>query len=270
MVPWRVVDTGVGSGAYNMGVDRALAEDLAAGPVLRFYDWYPPAVSCGYGQRPEREVDPDVCRAMGVDIVRRPTGGRAVLHWEELTYCIVCDPEALGPGMGIEEIYRAIGECLVEGLRIFGAAVELERVRRSIGPTRDKGATRPCFSSAARYELKYRGRKLVGSAQRRYRHCILQHGSILLGRAHQRLPQLMRIDPVARKEWPRHLQARSIDLAACVERPVDRAELVNCLVRGFSRRLGAEMSRDTLSEEEIRRAVELAEDLISVPPVEVA
>ena len=92
MARWRVIDTGANDGAYNMAADQVLAQGLAKSPVLRFYDWDPPAVSCGYGQRSEREVDSAVCSALGIDIVRRPTGGRAVLHWEELTYSVVCDP----------------------------------------------------------------------------------------------------------------------------------------------------------------------------------
>ena len=95
---WRVVDTGANCGAYNMGVDQVLAAATTQGPVLRFYGWDPPAVSCGWNQQPERETDVEACRALGIDVVRRPTGGRAVLHWEELTYSVACVPEATGRG----------------------------------------------------------------------------------------------------------------------------------------------------------------------------
>ena len=161
---WRVVDTGANCGAYNMGVDQVLAADAAQGPVLRFYDWDPPAVSCGWNQQPERETDVEACRALGNDVVRRPTGGRAVLHWEELTYSVACIPEALVAGGGIEATHRTIGACLAEGLRLFGALVELERAGRCGRASRSG----PCFGSTARWELKCQQRKLVGSAQRRY------------------------------------------------------------------------------------------------------
>ena len=95
---WRVVDTGANCGAYNMGVDQVLAADAAQGPVLRFYGWDPPAVSCGWNQQPEHGANIEACRALGIDVVRRPTGGRAVLHWEELTYSVACVAEALVAG----------------------------------------------------------------------------------------------------------------------------------------------------------------------------
>jgi lipoate-protein ligase A len=258
MQSWRVIDTGTGSGAYNMGVDEVLGEGPVRRPVLRLYDWDPPAISYGYGQRPEREVDPAACQRMGVDLVRRATGGRAVLHWEELTYSVVCDPDDPRLGGGIEEMHRAIGECLAEGLRLFGAEVDLERVRRRSAAPRGPAPASPCFSSTARWELKCRGRKLVGSAQRRFRHAVLQHGSILLGRAHERLPQLMCGSAEERRVWTRQLEEGSIDLGTCLARPVERGELAECLVRGFARRLGVEMQQSELDADEARRAVELA------------
>ena len=247
---WRVVDTGANCGAYNMGVDQVLAAAAAQGPVLRFYDWDPPAVSCGWNQQLEREANVEACRALGIDVVRRPTGGRAVLHWEELTYSIACTAEVLVSGGGIEATHRMIGACLAEGLRLFGAPVELERAGRCVGDLRSG----PCFGSTARWELKCQQRKLVGSAQRRYGRRLLQHGSILLGRAHERLPQLMRIDEGARQKWARQVRAHSTDLQSCMGRPIDRAELVNCLVEGFRRQLGATMHWSALAADEVCRA----------------
>lgn len=247
---WRVVDTGASCGRYNMGVDQVLAADAAQGPVLRFYSWDPPAISCGWNQQPELTANVEACRAQGIDLVRRPTGGRAVLHWEELTYSVACVAEALVAGGGIEATHRKIGACLAEGLRLFGAPVELERAGRCSGTSRAV----PCFGSTARWELKCRQRKLVGSAQRRYGRRLLQHGSILLGRAHERLPQLMKIDARARQKWTRQVRAHSTDLQSCLGRPIDRAALVRCLVEGFRRQLGATMRWDALAADEVCRA----------------
>ena len=260
MVSWRVIDTGAGDGAYNMAVDQVLARGVSAGPVLRFYDWDPPAVSCGYGQQCEREVDLAACRALGVDVVRRPTGGRAVLHWQELTYSVVCNPRDLNVGgeEGIEGAHRAIAEALAAGLRIFGAPVEVERTRRPVERSRGIAATSPCFSSTARWELKCRGRKLVGSAQRRFRDGLLQHGSILLGPAHERLPELMQIDQTRREQWTAALRESSIDLGQCIGSQVGREDLLACLVSGFGQRLAVEMRRDELSAAEARSAMEFA------------
>ena len=143
-----------------------------------------------------------------LNVVRRPTGGRAVLHWEELTYSVACVPEALVAGGGVEATHQKIGACLAEGLRLFGAPVELERAGRCGRGSRSG----PCFGSTARWELKCQQRKLVGSAQRRYGRRLLQHGSILLGRAHERLPQLLRIDEDVRQRWTRQMRAHSTDL----------------------------------------------------------
>ena len=173
-----------------------------------------------------------------------------MLHWEELTYSVACVPEALVAGGGIEATHRKIGACLAEGLRLFGAPVELERAGRGIGPSRSG----PCFGSTARWELKCQQRKLVGSAQRRYGRRLLQHGSILLGRAHERLPQLLRIDEEARQKWTRRMRAHSTDLQACMGHPINRAELVDCLVEGFGRQLGATMRWSALAADEVRRA----------------
>ena len=153
-------------------------------------------------------------------------------------------------GGGIEATHRQIGACLVEGLRLFGAPVELERAGRCVGVSRSG----PCFGSTARWELKCQQRKLVGSAQRRYGRRLLQHGSILLGRAHERLPHLMRIDEGARQKWTRRVRAHSTDLQSCMGRPIDRAELVNCLVEGFRRQLGATMRWSALAAAEMPRA----------------
>ena len=260
MARWRVIDTEANDGAYNMAVDQVLAQGVAKSPVLRFYDWDPPAVSCGYGQRSEREVDSSVCSALGIDIVRRPTGGRAVLHWEELTYSVVCDPRDLnvGGGEGVEGAHRTIAECLAVGLRLFGAAVEVERARRPIERSQGPRATSPCFSSTARWELKCQGRKLVGSAQRRFRDGLLQHGSILLGPAHERLPELMRIGDDRREQWTAMLKESSIDLGECITRRVSRDELVACLIMGFEERLGLETRRDELHADEVGRTTEFA------------
>ncbi|MBI2502216.1 MAG: lipoate--protein ligase family protein [Candidatus Latescibacteria bacterium] len=261
MSTWRFLDTGPASGALNMAVDEALLEGAAQGePVLRIFGWEPPALSFGYGQQPWREVDLDKCRAAGVEVVRRLTGGRAVLHWEELTYSVVCredDPQCGGP---ISHTYRRIGEALVEGLKLFGVEAILERARpRALRP-RERGVSEPCFSSLARWEVKCGGRKLIGSAQRRVRGAVLQHGSLLIGPQHRRLLELL---PAGRGEGrgeaARHLEEGSICLRECVDGPVDLARLGQCLAEGFGRCLEVEMRPGGLSPAEEERAAELME-----------
>ncbi len=257
MSVWRFLDTGPASGAFNMAVDEALLEGVAGGePILRVYGWEPPALSFGYGQQPWREVDLDKCRAAGIEVVRRLTGGRAVLHWDELTYSVVCregDPQCGGP---ISHTYRRIGEALVEGLRLFGVEAALERARpRALRP-RERGVSEPCFSSLARWEVKCGGRKLIGSAQRRVRGAILQHGSLLTGPRHRRLLDLLP-QGAAGGEGARRLEEGSTFLGEAAAGPIDLRRLPACLAEGFGRCLGVEMRPGQLSSAEGERAAVL-------------
>jgi lipoyl(octanoyl) transferase len=268
---WRCVDTGVQHGAYNMAIDEALVESVEAGglPVVRFYAWEPPAISFGFAQQPQREVDIEACRAMGVDLVRRPTGGRAVLHWQELTYSVIVGMNDEEMGGRIENTYRRIGECLVAGLRRFGADVELERAQIRQPRSRARTAALPCFSSIARSEIKWKGRKLIGSAQRRYKRAVLQHGSLVIGREYERLVDLLLLDDEERVAWRRGLRADSACLEECMGRRVVREELVEAMVAGFEEVLMADLVRSEVTANEWDRSLETADTWsVEVSPVE--
>lgn len=174
---WRFVRSEPLPGPLNMALDEVLATSCARGegpPTLRLYTWDPPTVSVGYAQALEGEVDLEACRRLGFGVVRRMTGGRAVVHQHELTYAIAFPEGLLGPG-GIQEDYRRISQGLIAGLRRLGVAADLSR--GSVGRGAVSGV---CFLSSSRFELSVAGRKLVGSAQRRLRGAVLQHGSLLL------------------------------------------------------------------------------------------
>ena len=261
MGAWRFVDTGKARGAFNMALDEALSEGLrnAQGtPVLRLFGWNPPTVSLGYNQLLHREVDVEKCRRAGIDVVRRPTGGRTVLHWEELTYSVACPEDNAKLGGGINHTCRIIGECLVQGLQLFGVDAALEKARPGRVTPRLRSATAPCFSGISRWEVTCKGRKLVGSAQRRLQGVILQHGSLLIGARHKKLLELL--PPLARpwrNRWTRLLEEGSIHLEACTTRQVDVATLTACIADGFRRRLQVEMQPATLNFPEKQRAEEL-------------
>ena len=157
----------------------------------------------------------------GVDLVRRPTGGRAILHHEELTYCVVM----LAGRRSILQVYNAISEALVRGLWLctgwrWRCRSRSPILRRHTGISRRSRA----FTSSARYEIEWEGRKLVGSAQRRYadgeRDVVLQHGSILCGPAHRRLAEYLRIGTSAvRERIEREMREKTVDLAEITGRP---------------------------------------------------
>jgi lipoate-protein ligase A len=259
--PWRLIDSGIATGALNMAIDGLLLERTATSesPVLRFYTWDPPAVSIGYNQTAATALDLVKCRQHGIDVVTRPSGGRAVLHWNELTYSLLW-PENEPFAGGVSESCRRIGQCLVEGLRQFGVDAVLEPGDRPGSPPRASTAARqPCFASTSRWEVKCGGKKLIGSAQRRTRGGVLQHGSLLLGPEHLRLSELMRGGSTA-------LPRTSTYLGHWVEQ-IDTGALTDCLVEGFVRTMGVSMEKTTLSSEETATARERAVPFSAVSPL---
>ena len=170
------------SGEQNMAIDRSWlkrAEDSEEPlTLIRFYQWDKPTVSLGAHQTPERAVDQPFCLETGIPIVSRPTGGRAVLHGNELTYSVVSNDVARFPLPGLIPVYQLIAECLKNGLDQLGIETTHSAGERTSNVRLAYDWTKPCFTSTSRHELVHKGRKIVGSAQRRLKHSFLQHGSV--------------------------------------------------------------------------------------------
>jgi lipoate-protein ligase A len=202
-----------------MAVDEVLWRGRRAGvspPTFRCYAWAPPTVSLGYGQSLENEVDQAVCRALGVGLVRRPTGGSAIYHdgpERELTYSVAAMNDDLGVGFDLLASYRWIARALARGLRALGAPVEIVERKREYGPV-----PAFCFARTGTYELELGGRKIVGSAQRRHGKSFLQHGSILLGIDAARVAAIFPAtpDPAASVATLEQTLGRRPDWDACV------------------------------------------------------
>ena len=176
---WRLILDEPAPGAWNMAVDEVLLDGVAARnapPTLRFYGWKPACLSLGYFQS-FAVVDRDACRALGIDIVRRPTGGRAILHDRELTYSIALPATMLGHDRGILPSYHRISRALQAGFAQLGLATTM--APESAAPTEPEHGP-ICFDRPSAHEILMRGRKLVGSAQVRRSEALLQHGSILI------------------------------------------------------------------------------------------
>jgi len=253
---WRLLIDGAGAPDWNMALDRALldlAPDSRSLPTLRLYWWVPHALSLGANQRAEGQIDWPALERDGYGAVRRPTGGRAILHAEEVTYSVT----APAPPGGIAAAYAWLAEGLVAGLRRAGVEAELQRLRPArpaggaVAHSRSNGvlATRhPCFSAAGRYEITARGRKLVGSAQCRARGWFMQHGSILLGPEHLNLPRyLCGADHESEIE---KLRRATIDCSSLLGRPLAPDDLVGPLTEGFARALGIEFEPGVLNRTE--------------------
>jgi lipoate-protein ligase A len=171
---WRILRDPPADGAANMAVDVALARAAGAGEAtLRIYRWVRPTLSLGRNQPGRGHFDPMAAQGLGARIVRRPTGGREVLHDRELTYAAVFPVATFG---GLRESYRLLNAALVEALRSLGVDAALGHPR---GRTLSLGSG-PCFDRPAAGEVAVGGRKIAGSAQRRFGNTILQHGSLLL------------------------------------------------------------------------------------------
>lgn len=192
-----------------MKLDEQRARACADGssrPCLRLYGWHPWAVSLGANQR-QSDIDPDLCTRRGFEIVRRPTGGRAILHANELTYCIVVPLAERQTG---QELYRDVHLLLRDALTTLGAkGIDFQKTQPDFRSLY-KSATRslPCFASSARYELQWHGKKFVGSAQRLFGSVVLQHGSILLDLGHE---QLADVAVVATEEERQTMRSSLLD-----------------------------------------------------------
>ncbi len=191
-------------GDFNMASDHFLARGMNSVlhyPILRFFAWKPYCISLGYHQIAD-DINRDLCRDKSIDVVRRPTGGRAILHAQELTYSVIYPLHTLD----VESIYKLVHIPFVEALTELGVPAEFQASRpdfRSIYRT-DRAAA--CFATSARYEVEAEGKKLVGSAQRIYENAVLQHGSILFGNYHESLTDYLKLDEEKRQTLSQYIR----------------------------------------------------------------
>jgi lipoate-protein ligase A len=191
MIPlWRFINSEPASGASNMGLDEAILIAHAAGqvpPTVRVYSWERPTLSLGYAQGADSTVYGsgniapllELCRQAGVDVVRRPTGGRAILHHLELTYSVVISTSLLGNESSIIRSYRFLCAALVAALKSLGIEAQLSTEKVDFPPL-DEDSPRMCFAAGSRSDIVVKGAKIIGSAQARKKGVLLQHGSIPL------------------------------------------------------------------------------------------
>jgi lipoate-protein ligase A len=224
-----------------MAVDETLMEAGRGGLVtLRLYGWEPGCLSFGRNQTARGRYDGDRAAEMGFDVVRRPTGGRAVLHHRELTYSVTA-PADWG---SLKEVYLRINRALAAGLRRLGVDARVHDVAAGPAP---RPVVRACFRDPLPGEVTAAGRKLVGSAQWRDGGAVLQHGSILLHND-QELVERLRVDGPPVAEVP------AVGLAELLGAEPDRAELETALAAGFEETLGVELDRGPLAPDEAERA----------------
>ena len=235
---WQFLNSGFQTGSVNMQTDESLALALSRGegtPTVRVYGWIPWALSLGWNQSQD-DIRTKKAESDGIDIVRRPTGGRAVLHARELTYAVVMRVEE----RSVSEIYRVVSRGLIAGVRRLGIPAGIE-TGNPPGSSLYRGAA--CFVSAARFEIKVDGKKIVGSAQRRYtgsggEDVVLQHGSLLLGGEHRAITDYLVLSEREREDLMVELRERSTDLETILGRTVSFDEAARAILSGFEEAWG--------------------------------
>ena len=238
---WRLLDTGPGRAVYNMALDEAILALHARGlapPTLRFYTWRPVAVSLGRHQDVREVVSIEDCQRLGIEVVRRPTGGWAVLHDGDLTFSIIASHALLGTG-SVMAAYRQLASGIVAGLGNLGLTGTL--VNRD---GEDKGKSALCFAVKRGSDIAVGDAKLVGSAQVRRQRAVLQQNDLPLR------PHDARCAAVFRDESAREALLRSSNLEGLLCRPVRIEEVKHAVVTGFEMALGATFETGNLSPEE--------------------
>lgn len=241
METWRLLIDAPADGATNMARDEALLQAHAAGmtpPTIRLYQWQPACLSLGRFQR-SVDVDWEACARDSVDVVRRLSGGRALLHADELTYAVIaCTDHPLFAGRrSILHSYHDISMALLHGLRQLCVAAELAPAARR------RDVSMACFDTPAAFELTVSGRKLVGSAQARREGALLQHGAIPFSPHAARLQSLL-ICPIP------DLNSTMMTLDEALGQPANAAAVADALVAGFQAAWNIALEPGTLTPEE--------------------
>jgi lipoate-protein ligase A len=260
---WRLIRSGFMSGAMNMALDEALLHAVTNGsspPILRLYRWRPATVTLGYAQSAAKDINLAACREAGFDLVRRVTGGRAVLHACEVTYAVMA-PVQHGCFEGsVLDCYRVIAEALQLALERLGLNARLVAGRRQEPAFQPDRAV--CFTAPSQYELLINGCKVAGSAQKRQGRCFLQHGSLPLEIDLDLLARIMPGDATV----PPATRFRKVGwLNRWSERPLRIDEVEDQLIAAFQEQLGIQWLESVPGTEELLAAQSLCAEKYSSP-----
>jgi lipoate-protein ligase A len=250
---WRLLRSVPADGPTNMAVDEAILRAVAAGqvrPTLRFYTWEPACLSLGRAQE-AADVDLGALEAAGLDLVRRPTGGKAILHVDELTYSVIASQEEPCVAGSIVESYCRLSAGLARGLERLGVT-SLVADQRTTPLSLGRGSGPVCFEAPSDYEITVGGRKLVGSAQMRAQGVVLQHGALPLYGDITRICQLLAAHPD-----PARVRARATTVEDVLARRVAWDEAADALAAGFAEVLNLSFEPAALTGEERACAEEL-------------
>lgn len=253
---WGFIDSGDCSPFFNMALDEALLDWHSEGsipPIIRFYGWNPATLSIGYFQRVEKEINMEAVRKHRLGFVRRPTGGRGVLHEHELTYSVIVSEDYPDMPKTVTEAYRVISEGILQGFQQLGmdayfAVPKTEEDRESLKNPRSA----VCFDAPSWYELVVEGRKVAGSAQTRQKGVILQHGSILLDLDEDKLFSLFNYPNDRVKErMQRAFKNKAVAINEISPQKVTLEQAKRAFKTGFENGLQIELTPFELSQKQL-------------------
>lgn len=259
---WRVLFHSPRDGATNMAIDEAIMRTVSeqqAPPTLRFYAWEPACLSLGYGQ-PFADADVQRIQSHGWHIVRRATGGRAILHTDELTYSITFPDSHPLASEGIIPTYRQLSGALLSGLQSLGVpvAANQQHQKQPSGPV--------CFEVPSDYEITALGRKLIGSAQVRRGNGVLQHGSLPLTGDITRICEALAFEDEAQRERAKErVLHRAVTLEEALGVSISWEQVAHTLADAFAQTFEVELQPGELSESEVARTQQLIEDTYAHP-----
>ena len=266
MIRWRLLITSAGRGAWNMAVDEAILEGMQAGkgetlPTLRLYAWDPACLSLGHSQ-PYTDVDVARLQARGWDVVRRATGGRAILHTDELTYSITGSAQEPVLAGGVLESYSRIAQALSLALKSLDVPVKMKE-----GKSVQQTVSNPvCFEVPSTYEITVEGKKLIGSAQARKKEAVLQHGSLPLSGDLTRICQVLMFESEEKRESAaQRLLTRATTVESALGRAITWEMAAEAFLQAFESQLGICFEKGELSESELKRAEELVREKYDHP-----
>jgi lipoate-protein ligase A len=235
---WKFIDSGNNTGSYNMEFDMMLAKTLKSGQaILRLYRWNPFCISLGANQS-ENSILREKVITDGIDIVKRPTGGRAILHAEELTYSVIYPSNN---NYSLNDLYKQVNLALKKGLAIFDEKlneVSLEHKEPHFPSFYKEEKSAVCFAVSSRNEINYKGKKLVGSAQRNLGNVILQHGSILCGDNHKKIVDYLTMDKNYLDEIRMEMNNTTTDLKEILNFKIEIEKLKSAIKKGFEEHFG--------------------------------
>lgn len=264
MDTWRLLITPPARGAWNMALDEAILEHIGrgeSGPTLRLYAWDPPCLSLGHAQ-PIADADTKRLQERGWEVVRRATGGRAILHTDEITYSVIAPHDEPRIAGTVLESYNRLAQALLLAVQELELPVEMQE-----GKSDGSATPNPvCFEVPSTYEITVNGKKLIGSAQARKKEGVLQHGSLPLTGDLTRICQVLVFEnEPARADAARRLLERATTVESALGRKVSWETAAQAFIHAFETQLGLSLKKGELSGSESTRTEQLVKEKYAHP-----